>query len=682
MTAPLNLDDRPDLGPELLPGVSRITAVDLVERLRDLFAAAEARIAADIARRLAAGMDSPTWAQDKLDQLAVLRRSIQAILTRLDQDATHEVTYAIVAAYLRGGEEANRALVMLGLDLPAHPDARLREALAGPRSSLTLRLAELTRAIPGLGAIMRVASSLALRIRGTYLPVLRWSEDVYRKVIAEAALPDVLMGVATRRRAAQVAWERLLGEGVKGFTDKAGRRWELASYVEMAVRAGTAQAAVEGHLDRLDAAGIGLVIVSNAPQECKFCRPWEGKVLARGGPPGRRTVMVESAVSDDLVEVHIAGTVAEAVLPPGLMHPNCFPAEVLVSAPSGVVAADARRYEGPLVVIHTASGDELPVTPNHPVLTPEGWVAAGELQKGQSVLRYSGDVQRSPLGAPDDQQVPARIGDVFDALRQASSVPSVRVPIAPEQFHGDGLGSDVDVVFANGELRHSARDKPGEGEFLGGGVGLGALLADGPTFEVAEFSGHPADGLVSGGYLSVTLSCVHGVPFSGLGLAPRNVGTPLQDPAADAGLADAERGRELVLALSGLVEADEVVDLAWREADCHVYNLQTGDGWYVANSLVVSNCRHSLSAFLPGVTRIPTNTEDPEGDEARQRLRFLERKVRKEKLLAAAAIERTAKTAHERRARGWQAKIREHVAATEHLGIFRKPERERIGTAR
>lgn len=415
MTAPtINLDDRPDLGPELLPGVSRVTAIDLVERLRDMFQAAETRIAADIARRLRAGMDSPTWAQDKLNQLAELRRSIQAILARLDQDATHEVTYAIVAAYLRGGEEANRALVMLGLDLPAHPDARLREVLNGPRSGLTRRLAELTRFIPGLGAIMRVAGSLTLRIRGTYLPVLRWSEDVYRKVIAETALPDVLLGVATRRRAAQVAWERLLGEGVKGFTDKAGRRWELASYVEMAVRAGTAQAAVEGHLDRLDAAGIGLVIISNAPQECIKCRPWEGKVLTRNGVTGPRTVKVESAISDQLVEVKVKGTVPEAVAA-GLLHPNC---------------------------------------------------------------------------------------------------------------------------------------------------------------------------------------------------------------------------------------------------------------------------RHSISAFLPGVTRIPTNTEDPEGDAARQRLRFLERKVRKEKLLAAAAIERTAKTAHERRARGWQAKIREHVAATEHLGIFRKPERERIGTAR
>lgn len=106
-----------------------------------------------------------------------------------------------------------------------------------------------------------------------------------------------------------------------------------------------------------------------------------------------------------------------------------------------------------------------------------------------------------------------------------------------------------------------------------------------------------------------------------------------------------------------------------------MYNLQTGGGWYVANSLVVSNCRHSLSAYLPGVTRVPTNTEDPEGDKARQQLRALERKVRSEKLKAETAIDPAAKAGHEAKVRAAQGQIREHVKAT---GLHRQPGREQI----
>ena len=53
-------------------------------------------------------------------------------------------------------------------------------------------------------------------------------------------LTGTLVGHEDRRRTAQRAWERLLSRGVTGFTDRAGRRWELASYVEMATRAVTA----------------------------------------------------------------------------------------------------------------------------------------------------------------------------------------------------------------------------------------------------------------------------------------------------------------------------------------------------------------------------------------------------------------------------------------------------------
>ncbi|HEY1176072.1 MAG TPA: phage minor capsid protein, partial [Phytomonospora sp.] len=188
-------------------------------------------------------------------------------------------------------------------------DARLHEAVDHLRSDL-----------PGIDALMGLAQELNQRMSSTHLHVLRWQADAYREVMAQPAA-DVLLGTKSRLRAAQVAWEHLLSKGVTGFTDKRNRHWELASYVEMATRTTVAHAALEGALDRFRQAGVDLVLVSDAPQECPRCRPWEHQVLAIAGPATPR--QVEHGLQDGvMVTVDPAGTLAQAVAA-GLMHPNC-----------------------------------------------------------------------------------------------------------------------------------------------------------------------------------------------------------------------------------------------------------------------------------------------------------------------------------------------------------------------
>lgn len=284
--------------------VDRTLAEDLTRTLVDLYAGLEQQIVADIARRLKAGITAPDWAGQKLASVNDLRNAIQQLIRKLNTDSAGAVEQAVVFAFARGGAAALDELAKAGY-LDAKQVAAIRQSL------------------PGAEAINRVALSLASTLQGTHLRILRWGLDSYRDVIATAALPKVLAGTTTRLAAAQHAWERLLGQGITGFVDKAGRRWQLASYVEMATRTGVAQAAVQGHLDRLGDAGIDLVQVSDAPQECERCRPWEGKVLDRIGPGGRHTVEVEHATIDHhMVRVEVAGSVVEAIAA-GFMHPNC-----------------------------------------------------------------------------------------------------------------------------------------------------------------------------------------------------------------------------------------------------------------------------------------------------------------------------------------------------------------------
>jgi len=306
--------------------VSRDLAADLSATLVDLYTGLETRLAQNIAAALARGIDSPDWATEKLNALQTFNRRQRVIVEHLQGPMRDRVAQAIVMAYYRGGVAA--------VDEVARWQPSLLERLANgnralPRLSALARqreaaiwaeTARLREALPGIDAMQRLAFSLVSQLQATHTPLLRWADDVYRSVVAETALVDVLAGTKTRLRAAQVTWETFLTKGVKGFTDVSGRRWELASYVEMATRTGVAHAAVEGHMDRLAAAGIDLVIVSNAPQECKLCRPFEGKVLARSGPTGR--LEVDHATDDATVTVDVVATIREATSA-GLLHPNC-----------------------------------------------------------------------------------------------------------------------------------------------------------------------------------------------------------------------------------------------------------------------------------------------------------------------------------------------------------------------
>ncbi|MFF7452108.1 MULTISPECIES: phage minor capsid protein [unclassified Streptomyces] len=100
-----------------------------------------------------------------------------------------------------------------------------------------------------------------------------------------------------------------------------------------------------------------------------------------------------------------------------------------------------------------------------------------------------------------------------------------------------------------------------------------------------------------------------------------------------------------------------------------------------AGGLFHPNCRHSLAAYLPGVTTRPPHHPTPGTTyEDTQRQREIERHIRAWKRRAAAAMDDAQRRKANSKVREWQAAMRAHVAAHEHLR--RKPAREQIGAAR
>ena len=131
---------------------------------------------------------------------------------------------------------------------------------------------------------------------------------------------------------------------------------------------------------------------------------------------------------------------------------HCFPGDTVVSGPAAR-RSFARCYEGPLTELRFASGEFLAATPNHPILAAQGWVAAGLLKEGDYVVRCR-DSEGITAMVPGKYQVPALIHDVAAAIGVAGNVMLRSVPVAAEDFHGDGVGSQVAVVRTDSQLRH------------------------------------------------------------------------------------------------------------------------------------------------------------------------------------------------------------------------------------
>jgi hypothetical protein len=163
-----------------------------------------------------------------------------------------------------------------------------------------------------------IAQDLASRLDAAAWRITRFADDAYKAAVASGAVTQILDHATPAASQAQ-AWRELSARGVTGFTDKSGRNWNLATYVEMAARTATQRAYNASHRDRLTQAGITLFTISTTGRPCPLCAPWEGKVLADRGAG----VFAEPDASNgDPLQVRVDATIEEAIAA-GLFHPNC-----------------------------------------------------------------------------------------------------------------------------------------------------------------------------------------------------------------------------------------------------------------------------------------------------------------------------------------------------------------------
>ena len=263
-----------EINPDLALDLAKATADAYSQATEELI-----RIVADRARRGVSFSDG--WAERKLLETTKLRNEARRVVERLTARTPGLVSTAVRSAYTHG---------------------------SGPSISGGFGVTH-TRAVD------RLIAETTTRLISTHGQIVRSTIDAYREVIAQTSLL-VNTGTLTVDQARRKALDDFAKRGITGFTDKAGRRWRLDRYAEMATRTATGRAQVAGTLDRLVDDHRDLVIVSDHSGTCRVCAPWEAKVLSITGASTGRTT------DGDGRQVAIAGTVADAQAA-GLQHPSC-----------------------------------------------------------------------------------------------------------------------------------------------------------------------------------------------------------------------------------------------------------------------------------------------------------------------------------------------------------------------
>lgn len=299
---------------------------------------------------------------------------------------------------------------------------------------------------------------------------------------------------------------------------------------------------------------------------------------------------------------------------------SCFPADTLTLPVGNVRGISRRIWNGNLVVVTTASGKKLRATPNHPVLTARGWRPIEEVKPGEDVLYVVRD-QVGGVAAPKDIEMPATIGAVFDALREPAFCDVAVKGSSQVDFHGDGMVGEYEVNYprSEGDLRlafnaffgHEIAEKllvlvakPGTLSagghldldiFRGWCAGMAAKLKSAPVQDFVESAFFNASGFenIHGAHSADehidNLSFVRSAMRLS-SLENRHDAGALENSGDCGGGDPVDPTNRSGAFVPGIAE-DDVVSVERELFSGHVYNLSTDVEFYIADGLIVHNCR-------------------------------------------------------------------------------------------
>lgn len=297
---------------------------------------------------------------------------------------------------------------------------------------------------------------------------------------------------------------------------------------------------------------------------------------------------------------------------------NCFVGDVKVASDSKLIRSYKHIYEGDLITVKTAGGVKFTCTPNHPILTPSGWVSAKLLHDGDDILVTVSGKDNMLRVNPDIKHTFPSFDAVHKFLYKSGGKRTCSFSV---NFHGDITTSNVEIITQKRLLRNNRNPSIRKriNKFL-------FKLSDKPLVCKSALVEHFWSVCKS----SFGLICSKGKSLSFLwrrlshsnvhGFRPStDMNVVLPEYSIDNLPAETMLKCELLDRLPGKVFLDHVVNVEVSSSNCHVYNLQTESGYYFVNSIIpqdvemcngifaiAKNCRCTLRTVeKPGIEAEP-----------------------------------------------------------------------------
>lgn len=235
------------------------------------------------------GFKWPAWQTMKIRDLQRFRLENAAIfdhyapnleksIEKIIQDQLREGAQSVATSALEAGAVAGDPMKFFNM-----PDFKVKALIEEARASIN---------------IARTAA-------------LRFADDQYRKILVKSQL-YASTGAGTLYKAVDMATRDFLGQGINCIEYADGKRVNVASYSEMAIRTANKKANLKGEGEMRKQLGLDLVQVSHYGASSPTCLPWQGRVYvddvyANGDPENydgkypRLSLAIEA----------------------GLFHPNC-----------------------------------------------------------------------------------------------------------------------------------------------------------------------------------------------------------------------------------------------------------------------------------------------------------------------------------------------------------------------
>ncbi|BCG57478.1 phage minor capsid protein [Paenibacillus sp. URB8-2] len=269
--------------------------------IRRIFAQMEIDLIASMKRNLTRheneqkkeGFEWPQWQQKKLEDLARYKKEARKIVRKAEPVIEEAVEQEVKGGFLAGIKNFGKRL--LGKLIPRMLD------IDGISDDNFFRLNE--------GRVNALVSAAQGELRAANAAVLRQADDVFRQTIFKSQL-YLNSGASSLGQAIDMATGEFLDKGFDSIQFAGGRRMNIASYAEMALRTSSQRAVFEGEGAKRRATGIHTVVISAHNNCSELCLPWQGKVYI-----------------DDVYSGGVAGEgpypLLSSAMRAGLFHPNC-----------------------------------------------------------------------------------------------------------------------------------------------------------------------------------------------------------------------------------------------------------------------------------------------------------------------------------------------------------------------